>query len=132
MLKLYLHDCCSLWIHTYSIQKAFLKAATTVRSHIFHNSDDESEGDCINDPWPGNESEGDRLIGITTEADPPSACALKKGSELPEVIGDEVVTAGREGIPDQSNIFYFVICTSVPATVIGILDKVPSPIWKLR
>ncbi|CAI9286362.1 unnamed protein product [Lactuca saligna] len=84
-----------------SIQEAFLKAATAVRSHIFHDSDDESEGDCINDPWPGNESGGDRLIGITTEADPPGACAPKKGSELPEVIGDEVVIGEREGTPDK-------------------------------
>ncbi|XP_042755625.1 uncharacterized protein LOC122196594 [Lactuca sativa] len=84
-----------------SIQEFFLKAATIVRSHIFHNFDDESEGDCINDPWPGNESGGDRLIGITTEVDPSGACAPKKGGELSEMIGDDVVTFSREGMPDK-------------------------------
>ncbi|CAI9271941.1 unnamed protein product [Lactuca saligna] len=84
-----------------SIQEFFLKEATIVRSHIFHNFDDESEGDCINDPWPGNESGGDRLIGITIEADPSGACAAKKGGELPKMIGDDVLTFGREGMPDK-------------------------------
>ncbi|KAI3789736.1 hypothetical protein L2E82_02539 [Cichorium intybus] len=36
-----------------------------------------------------------------TEADPPGACAPKKGGELPEVTGDEVVTGGREDMPDK-------------------------------
>nr|KAJ0221434.1 hypothetical protein LSAT_V11C200073890 [Lactuca sativa] len=157
-------------------------AATIVRSHIFHNFDDESEGDCINDPWPGNESGGDRLIGITIEADPPSACAPKKGGELPKMIGDDVLTFGREGMPDKvvesevpeeaekscvdglqglkigdkrlTEKLKVLICLNepnggyscleicgqdcylrllgFPTTVIGILDKVPSPIWKLR
>nr|KAJ0204480.1 hypothetical protein LSAT_V11C500276650 [Lactuca sativa] len=89
-----LEDCA---LHPDSIQEAFLKAATAVRSHVFHDSDDESEGDCIEDPWPGNEFGGDRLVGITTETDPPGACAPKKGGELPEVIGDEVVIGEREG-----------------------------------
>nr|KAJ0205380.1 hypothetical protein LSAT_V11C500276620 [Lactuca sativa] len=40
-----LEDCA---LHPDSIQEAFLKAATAFRSHIFHDSDDESEGDCIN------------------------------------------------------------------------------------
>ncbi|KAI3525039.1 hypothetical protein L1887_03710 [Cichorium endivia] len=84
-----------------SIQEAFLKAATAVRSRIFHDSDDESQGDCINDPWPGDGSSGDMLAGIMTEADPPGACAPKKGGELPEVRGDEVVTGGREDMPDK-------------------------------
>ncbi|XP_024979266.1 uncharacterized protein LOC112516451 [Cynara cardunculus var. scolymus] len=84
-----------------SIQEAFLKAATAVRSRIFHASDDESEGDCINDPWPTIGSPVDKLVGITTEEDPPGACAPKKGGELPEMTGDEVVTGGREGIPDK-------------------------------
>ncbi|GJV31025.1 hypothetical protein Tco_1391425 [Tanacetum coccineum] len=83
-----------------SIQEAFLKAATAVRSRIFHTSDDESEGECVNDPWPRNGSSGDKLVGITAEADPPGACAPKKGGELP-VFGDEVVVGGREGMPDK-------------------------------
>lgn len=85
-----------------SIQEAFLKAATAVRSRIFSSSsDNESEGECVNDPWPGNESSGDKLIGITTQADPPGACAPKKGGELPVVIGDELVVGGKEGMPDK-------------------------------
>lgn len=83
-----------------SIQEAFLKAATAVRSRIFHTSDDESEGECVNDPWPGNGSSGDKLMGITTEVDPPGSCAPKKGGELP-VFGDDVVVGGREGMPDK-------------------------------
>lgn len=83
-----------------SIQEAFLKAATAVRSRIFHSSDDESEGECVNDPWPGNGSSGDKLVGITAEADRPDACAPKKGRELP-VFGDEVVVGGREGMTDK-------------------------------
>lgn len=84
-----------------SIQEAFLKAATAVRSRIFYASDEESEGDCINDPWPTIGSSGDKLVGVATEADPPGACAPKKGGELPEVTGDEVVTDGREAMPDK-------------------------------
>ncbi|KAI3775067.1 hypothetical protein L1987_49635 [Smallanthus sonchifolius] len=85
-----------------SIQEAFLKAATAVRSHIFHaTSDDESEGECVNDPWPQNGYSGDKLVGITPEADPPGSCVPKKGGELPAVNGDEVVVGGREGMPDK-------------------------------
>ncbi|XP_071691985.1 uncharacterized protein [Rutidosis leptorrhynchoides] len=84
-----------------SIQEAFLKAATSVRSRMFHNSDDESEEECVNDPWPANGSSGDKLAGITTEADPPGTCVPKKGGELPDVIGDDVVVGGREGMPDK-------------------------------
>ncbi|CAH1432654.1 unnamed protein product [Lactuca virosa] len=64
-----------------SIREAFLKAATTVSSHMFHHSDDELEGDCINDP----------LAGITSKVDPLFACDPKKGGELPKAIGDEAV-----------------------------------------
>ncbi|KAL4589190.1 hypothetical protein LXL04_002095 [Taraxacum kok-saghyz] len=84
-----------------SIQEAFLKAATAVHSHIFYHSDDESEEDCINDPWPRDESSGDKLAGITIDSKPPGACAPKKVGNLPDVIGDEVVTGGTEGMPDK-------------------------------
>ncbi|KAI3803404.1 hypothetical protein L1987_31555 [Smallanthus sonchifolius] len=85
-----------------SIQEAFLKAATAVRSRIFHaTSDDESEGECVNDPWLQNGSSSDKLVGITTEGDPPGSCVPKKGGELPTANGVEVVVCGREGMPDK-------------------------------
>ncbi|KAK9078321.1 hypothetical protein SSX86_002386 [Deinandra increscens subsp. villosa] len=85
-----------------SIQEAFLKAASAVKSRIFHaTSDDESEGECVNDPWPGNGSSGDKLVGIEAEADPSGSCVPKKGGELPAVNGDEVVVGGGEGMTDK-------------------------------
>ncbi|KAK1416846.1 hypothetical protein QVD17_25963 [Tagetes erecta] len=92
-----------------SIQEAFLKAASVVRSRIFHTaSDEESEGECVNDPWPVSEPSGDKLVGITTEADPSGSCVPKKGGELPAVNGDEVVVGGTEGMADK------VVETEVP------------------
>lgn len=85
-----------------SIQEAFLKASSAVRSRIFHAaSDEESEGECINDPWPVSEPSGDKLVGITPEADPSGSCVPKKGGELPAVNGDEVVVGGGEGMADK-------------------------------
>lgn len=80
-----------------SIKEAFLKAASAVRSHataIFSDFDDGSDGDCVNDPWTGLGDSADKLVGITPEADPPGACAAKKGGGMPEVMGDDVVVPG--------------------------------------
>ncbi|KAJ0745103.1 hypothetical protein HanPI659440_Chr10g0395141 [Helianthus annuus] len=84
-----------------SIQEAFLKAASAVRSRIFSTSDDESEGECVNDPLPENGYAGDKLVGITAEGDPSGSCVPKKGGELPAVNGDDVIVGGREGMPDK-------------------------------
>nr|XP_043625127.1 uncharacterized protein LOC122596584 [Erigeron canadensis] len=84
-----------------SIQEAFLKAATAVRSRIFHTSDDESDEECVNDPWPYNGTSGDKLTGVTSEAGLPGACVPKKGAGLPAMTGDEVVVGSREGMPDK-------------------------------
>ncbi|KAI3674513.1 hypothetical protein L2E82_52213 [Cichorium intybus] len=84
-----------------SIHEAFVKAATTVHSQIFQDSDDESQGDCINDPWHVHGSSSDILAGIMTRADPTNSCAPRKGEELTEATGDVVVTGGREDMPDK-------------------------------
>ncbi|KAL8189321.1 hypothetical protein R6Q57_028887 [Mikania cordata] len=85
-----------------SIQEAFLKAASAVGSLIIHaTSENESEGECVNDPWPQNEYSGDKLVGIKTVADHSGCCVQKKGGELPAVNGDEVVVGDREGMPDE-------------------------------
>ncbi|XP_076923849.1 uncharacterized protein LOC143586118 [Bidens hawaiensis] len=85
-----------------SIQEAFLKAASAVRSRIFPaTSDDESEGECVNDPWPGNGPSGDKLVGITSEGGQSGSYVPKKGGEVPVVSGDEVVVGGREGMADK-------------------------------
>ncbi|KAI3753114.1 hypothetical protein L2E82_25159 [Cichorium intybus] len=84
-----------------SIQEAFEKAATVVHSQIFHDSDDESQGDCINDPWTDHGSSGDILAGIMTGVDPANTYAPKKCGELIEVTGDVVVTGGREDMLDK-------------------------------
>lgn len=95
-----------------SIKEAFLKAATAVKSRaasIFTASDDEeTEGECVQDPWPTAKGDSDALVGASTEHDDPGPCAAEKGSGVPGVggeanakeRGDEVVLVGvdvREG-----------------------------------
>ncbi|KAA8541794.1 hypothetical protein F0562_022946 [Nyssa sinensis] len=79
-----------------SIREAFLKAATAVGSRaasIFSASGDEndnSECNCVNDPWPAAKESSDTLVGIKPEAEPSGPCAAEKGGGMPEVLGDEV------------------------------------------
>lgn len=74
-----------------SIKQAFLKAASAVRSSLL--SDDEDESTCVHDPW---EESSDALVGITPENEAPGSCAGKKGGEVPERLGDQVV----DGVSD--------------------------------
>ncbi|MED6135421.1 hypothetical protein PIB30_046310 [Stylosanthes scabra] len=77
-----------------SIHKAFLKAASAVKSAaaIFSDDDDATARDCVNDPWPAAaEGTSDAVIGIEPENEPPGACAVEKGCNAG---GDEVKVAG--------------------------------------
>ncbi|KAI3753113.1 hypothetical protein L2E82_25158 [Cichorium intybus] len=78
------------------IQEAFVKAAAAVASQIFHDFDDESQGDCINNPLPVHGSSCDILAGIMTGADPPDVCALEKGGELTEATGTRWVPVEKK------------------------------------
>ncbi|XLR28470.1 hypothetical protein S83_056370 [Arachis hypogaea] len=82
-----------------SIQQAFLKATAAVKSAaaIFSDDDDETAGDCVNDPWPAAaEGTSDAVIGIEPENELPGACAVEKGCEEG---GDEVKVSGGEEEP---------------------------------
>ncbi|KAL1330664.1 uncharacterized protein [Arachis hypogaea] len=78
-----------------SIHQAFLKAAAAVKSAtvIFSNDDDETAGDCVNDPWPAAaEGTFDAVIGIELENELSGACAVEKGCE--EGSDEEKVSGG--------------------------------------
>ncbi|RYR46767.1 hypothetical protein Ahy_A07g032581 [Arachis hypogaea] len=77
-----------------SIHQAFLKAAAAVKSAtaIFSDDDDDTAGDCVNDPWPAAvEGTSDAVIGIKPENELSGACAVEKGCEEG---GDEVKVSG--------------------------------------
>ncbi|XP_009764142.1 uncharacterized protein LOC107795380 [Nicotiana tabacum] len=82
-----------------SIKEAFLKAATAVRSMISASDDeDESEGQCVQTPFP-IEGSKDALIGITEGIEEnPGKCITEKGSggEVPEGTTDVVVVDGAK------------------------------------
>ncbi|KAK4428100.1 hypothetical protein Salat_1579000 [Sesamum alatum] len=72
-----------------SIEEAFLKAASAVRS-----LEGQSGGRCVDDPW---EDSSDALVGITEGVTAPSGgCATEKDSGLTEVPGDEVSVVGGD------------------------------------
>lgn len=78
-----------------SIKEAFLKAANAVKSRaasIFTASDDEeTEGECVQDPWPTSKGASEAVAGASSEHDVPGPCAAEKGSGVPGVGGDDVV-----------------------------------------
>jgi hypothetical protein len=90
-----------------SIKEAFLKAAMAVKSRaasIFTASDDEeTEGECVQDPWPTAKGASDALVGASTEHDDPGPCAAEKGSGVPEVGGDDVVVGGEANAKERGD-----------------------------
>ncbi|XLT11840.1 hypothetical protein HN51_057530 [Arachis hypogaea] len=77
-----------------SIHQAFLKSAAAVKfaAAIFSDDDDETAGDCVNNPWPATaEGTSDVVIGIEPENKLPGACTVEKGCEEG---GDEVKVSG--------------------------------------
>lgn len=88
-----------------SIKEAFLKAATAVKSRaasIFTASDDEeTEGECVQDPWPTAKGSSDAVAESSPEHDYPGPCAAQKGSGVPAVGIDDVVVGGEADAKDR-------------------------------
>ncbi|RYR00154.1 hypothetical protein Ahy_B07g088239 [Arachis hypogaea] len=91
ILPPHLEDCA---LSPESIHQAFFKAVAAVKSAatIFSDDDDETAGDCVNDPWPAAaEGTSDAVIGIEPENELPGACAVEKVCEEGD---DEVKVSG--------------------------------------
>ncbi|KAL1342977.1 hypothetical protein AAHE18_09G195800 [Arachis hypogaea] len=84
-----------------SIHQAFLKAAAAVKSAaaIFSDDNDETTGDCVNDPWPAvAEGTSNAMIWIELDNELPGACAVSGGSdcEVEEVVDEIMVGEGAK------------------------------------
>ena len=89
-----------------SINEAFLKAATAVRSRaasiLTADNDEEDDDDgCLNDPWPTATDNYDALL--TPEVETPDACGNRKGGGIPEVMGDEAGAGVTDAIKAEEN-----------------------------
>ena len=85
-----------------SIKEAFLMAATAVKSRaasiLTSDEDEDSDGDCVRDPWPpaAKDRSDDVEIGGLPDAESPGAYIAEKGGGDLDLGGDKVVDGGGD------------------------------------